>query len=204
LSTISFLLIYKYIILKNIFLQIFMKNNLKAFTLVELIVAITIMVLIVLWINNISLNKISEAQKVWIFYNKLKSNIESTINYSLIWKSIDSSLNVPKFWEININSNSLWAWLWTWQIIVSYWNASFQTYTWFSVKSPNFYSITNIKCVDLQNNKSNDNDINLLIENWNIQITNCPNPDEKIIEFDVMYKKYTKHISINSINNVIN
>jgi len=198
------LLIYKYIIFKNIFLQIFMKNNSKAFTLVELVVAIAITALIALWINNISLNKISESQKVWIFYNKVRSNIESTINYSLIWKSVDSNLNVPKFWKININNNPGWTWFWTWEILSSYWDTSFTTYTWFSIKSPNFYSITNIKCSDLQNNKTNVTNVNMLIEDWDIKIENCPNTDKKIVEFDIIYKKYTRHISINSVNDVIN
>jgi len=181
-----------------------MKNKLKAFTLIEFVIAIAITAIIALWINNISLNKISESQKVWIFYNKVKWNIESTINYSLIWKSIDSNLNVPKYWKININNNSAGAWLWIWEINVSYWNSSFSNYNWFSIKSPNFYSITNIQCSDIQNNKTNVTTVDLLIENWNIKVENCPNTDEKMIEFDVIYKNYTKHLKINSVNNVIN
>ena len=181
-----------------------MKNNLKAFTLIELLVGITITIIIIIWLNSISLTNISEAQKVWIFYNKIRSNIESVTNYSLIWKAIDSNMNIPKYWKVNIDSNSAWVWLWTWQILVSYWSWTFQTHTWFSIKSPKFYAITNIQCSTLQNSKTNSNNIKLLIENWDIKISNCPNTNDKIVEFDIKYKNYKKHLKINSVNNIIN
>jgi type II secretory pathway pseudopilin PulG len=182
-----------------------MKKKINAFTLTELLVAITISIILIIWMSRISLQNISEAQKVWIFYNKIRSNIETAINYSLIGKTVDNTLKVPKYWKVNINSNSLWTWMWTWSIIISYWSWTFTTHTGFSIKSPNFYSITNIKCSDLQNNNiDNETNIDLIIENWNISLSWCTNNNEKIIDFDILYKKYTKHININSVTNIIN
>jgi hypothetical protein len=180
-----------------------MKKNNKAFTLLELLIIITITWIIALWINNMSIGRIADAQKIWIFQNKIRSNIETAINYSLIWKAIDSNMAVPKFWKININSDNNWSW--TWSVNVSFWSWTYQSYKWLTIISPNYYSISNIKCRDIKNTSSTNisDNIDLFIENWNVSIPWCP-ADKKVLEFEMKYKNFKKIISINSVNNVIN
>ncbi len=176
----------------------------KAFTLIELIVAITITAIMAIWINQISITKISDAQKVGIFLNQVRSNIETTINNSLTGKAI-IWMNVPKYWKITINNSYNWTWFWTWNLIIKFWSWTFQTSTWLTIKTKKFYSISNIKCINLKwDSTSNINSWTLNIENWNIiNINWCPY-NQKILKFDLKYKNFKKIISINSINNIIN
>ncbi len=176
----------------------------KWFTIIEILIAITIVVLLIVWVNTSQITKISENQKIWIFKNKIKSNIETAINNSLAWKAVDNTLLVPKYWKIEINNNYNWAWFWTGNIRVSYGSWTFQPYTWLTIKPNMFYEINNIVCNNLTlSNENSVNKIDLLVNNWNITLSWCTDNDQKIITFDVIYKNLKKEIIINSVNNVI-
>ncbi len=182
-----------------------MKKNITWFTLIELIIVMTITAILAIGASRINLSQIAEAQKVWIFLNKINSNITTAINNSLIWKWINANIDTPKFWKININSNWNWNWYWTWNIIVSYWSWTFQTASWLTIKAPKFYQITNIKCSNLDNtNSTSENNINLYVQNWDITLSWCTNTNAKILNFDVLYKNFKKHVKINSVNNILN
>lgn len=63
----------------------------KAFTLVEILVVISLIILIVLWINSINFNKLSNEQEAEIFSNKIVSIIEELRDDSITWKWKTSS-----------------------------------------------------------------------------------------------------------------
>ncbi|NVP17631.1 prepilin-type N-terminal cleavage/methylation domain-containing protein [Candidatus Gracilibacteria bacterium] len=80
------------------------KKN-KAFTIVELLVAISIISIIALGANNISFKSISDKQSLEIFNNKIISEIERIRNNSLIGKGIGVNLDVPKTWRIDFSTS---------------------------------------------------------------------------------------------------
>jgi len=84
------------------------KKN-KAFTIVELLVAIAIITIISLWANSISFKSVSDKQWLEIFNNKIISEIERVRNNSLIWKGIWANLDVPKTWRIDFSTS--WSWI---------------------------------------------------------------------------------------------
>jgi len=169
----------------------------------EILIAITISAILAIWINSISIIKISESQKAWIFKNKVKNNIETAVNYSLAWKAVEADLWVPKYWKIEINNYNNWDGIWN--VIVSYWSWTFKTHTGLTIKPNKFYWINNITCDNLTwTNKTNESKVYLIIENWNITLSWCTDEDQKILNFNTFYKSHIKNISINSINNVIN
>ena len=70
------------------------KNN-NAFTIVELLVAIVVVIIITLSWSNIAFRAISDKQNLEISTNKIISEIERVRNNSLIWKGIWTNLEVP-------------------------------------------------------------------------------------------------------------
>lgn len=118
------------------------KNN--GFTIVELLVAISITIIIILWSSNINFKYISNKQNLEIFTNKIISEIERIRNNSLIWKWIWTILIVPKQWKIEFNS--WWNWTSSWNVITSYYSWS----TWIQenklIIDKNF-ALKNINCI---------------------------------------------------------
>lgn len=121
-----------------------MKNNknINGFTIMELMIAITIIWIIFIWSTNINFKYISDRQKLEIFTNKIISEIERIRNNSLIWKWIWTTLIVPEKWKIEFNS--WWNWTSTWNIITSYYNWSI----WIQENNLKIEKLTNINKVD--------------------------------------------------------
>ncbi len=176
----------------------------KAFTLIEILVWITLITIIFLSLSRINLKNIWEAQKIWIMINKIKSNIETVINNSLTWKAINSSLYVPKIWDIKISKNDN-SWWWTWSVISYFLSwATYKIYSWTTLKLPKFYEINKITCKDLNwSNINEKNIVDLLINNWEITLSWCTNTN-KLLNIEVKYKNFKKNIYINSVTNTIN
>lgn len=183
------------------------KIKIKAFTLIELLIAITLISILALWISNIYFNSIWDKEKNNWFMNQIRTSIETIKNNAIIWKWVWNTIIVPDFWKINIKETSpsfSWAisyYYWTWSIITStLWNI----YDWFEIKLDNFQKITNLICA---NNKQTStwaiDNIDILIEWKNLSLSWCSN-DKKTIILTTEYKNFSKTISLNTINWVIN
>lgn len=178
-----------------------LKKN--AFTLIELMVAITLIAIIAIWSSNLNFNALSDRQKLDGFFYKIKTNIETVMNNALIGKAIklsDDSIIVPKQWKINFNNS--WSW-----IIQS------QYLTWWLFISHNeiipdrFYSITT-NCEDFSwnNTWSLDNATwSILIEWTNLSYTwstaGCS--WKNVFRIETKYKNFKKIFTINTISWVI-
>ena len=170
-----------------------MKNNKKAFTLIEIMVVVALLWIIALWITKLNFNTLSDRQKIdWFFY-KIKTSIETTKNNALIWKAIklsNVSTIVPKKWKIDFNNSRDWI------IISNYYNWSdFIEYT--KIIPNKYYNI------EVYNDSTLISDTgSLLIEWWNLTLS-WMTTNNKTLEIKVKYKNLDKIFYINTISWVI-
>lgn len=117
--------------------------NKKAFTLIEVLVWVSIILIIVLMIWNINFIYISDKQKIEWFNNKIISEIERIRSDSLVWKWIWVNLNVAHSWKIDFATT------WNWIMNTSY--KLTETWTWNLEKSlpMETFSISLVSCISV-------------------------------------------------------
>lgn len=124
----------------------FKKVN-KAFTLIEILVVISMIMILLVWLSKIDLSKWQNQQKSLSFSNKIKIPLETTITNALIWKWVGSDLMVPKSWKIEIWKYATAMW-WTWVL-----NIYYQTWRIYqlneAISSDKYYDISKIECLDI-------------------------------------------------------
>jgi prepilin-type N-terminal cleavage/methylation domain-containing protein len=178
----------------------------NAFTLVELLVWVTIIGIISLWVSSLNFNRLSNKQNLEIFTNSIKTNFETIRNNSLEWKWIWANIDVPNLWKIDYSLNNGGK-------IISYISNN-KWITWInnsSIPLKTGYSIKTIKCWKLGEAESIYSDLTntwtwSIIFNWiNIKLDfnwdiTCNWNNHKILKLIIDYKWITKSIKINSIN----
>jgi len=182
--------------------MILSKNN-KAFTLIELIVWITIMWILAFAISNIDFNRLSNKQKLELFAWKIKTTYETVRNNSLAWRWIWTNLIIPQKRNINFSKNNSWTILWeaydeTDTLLDSY-----------SLLMPNNIIIESIKCWEYWEDETNYNEMS---NTWTIEFrwiniklnlnsdANCDLIKDKILEIDIKDKIERKKIIFNTLN----
>ena len=179
------------------------KTNDKAFTLIELIVWITIILILAFAISNIDFNRLSNSQKLDISAWKIKSTYENIRNNALAWKAIWTNLEIPKYWKMNISKNNNWT-----ITTEAYDDSNNIIYTW-SVFIPKDYEISSIKCWEYKQDKSLYDE---MTNTWTIKFSginlkldinsdwNCDENKDKVLEITIKNKVEKKVITINTLN----
>ena len=178
------------------------KTNDKAFTLIELIVWITIILILAFAISNIDFNRLSNSQKLDISAWKIKSTYENIRNNALAWKAIWTNLEIPKYWKMNISKNNSWT-----ITTEAYDDSDNIIYT--SVFVAKDYEISSIKCWEYKQDKSLYDE---MTNTWTIKFSginlkfdinsdlNCEQNKDKILEITIKNKVEKKVITINTLN----
>lgn len=178
------------------------KNN--AFTLIELMVVISIIAILILGSNFLSFNNISNKEKLNTKIIQINSQIETIRNNALLWKWIWTNLIVPKKYKIDFSTNG------SGQILYSYLSwATYQKYNLFDKKidfSNQFESISEINCLKLDwwtwsnSPLQNTETWTIFIEGANMTLSwNC-DTNTKILDLTIKRKQDTKKIQINTLN----
>lgn len=88
------------------------ENNKKAFTLIEIMVVIVLLIIFYLWIRSLNFNSKTNEQNLEIFSNKIVSLLENTRNDVLFWKIKQWSTNFEKTFEeeilVDLTQNKIW------------------------------------------------------------------------------------------------
>lgn len=177
-------------------------NNLsiKAFTLVEILVVISIIMIITIWASRINFNKSSDSQKANIFENEVFSFIETQRNNSLLWKWIWSSLENPTKINIDIETSQ------TWSIKLNYFSWSTIIWTWSFNKIDSFSYISDITCYNIDRTMSwSSNSISIDYINWDTFISWCNawTSTWTIYDISTKYKSFENIIRINMLSGVM-
>jgi hypothetical protein len=170
----------------------------KAFTLIELIVWISIIWFISLWISRLYWSNIPDRQRLDIFTNKIVWVVDSVKNYSLVWKWIWVDLVTPQYFKIEISTGSY---------IKTYYNTWFTDILFSALSIDNFgeyYKINNIVCKNLDlTNTSSTNNIKISYQWSNISLSWCIDNYQKIVDIELFYKWFEKTLRLNTINWVL-
>lgn len=185
--------------------MILYKKN-KAFTLIELIIAITIIWILAFVIANVNFNRLSNKQKLDIFASKIKTSYETIRNSALEWKGIWTNLVIPKKWDINFSTSN--SWTISWSAYDEYNNILGQS----KIIIPNDYTIKSIKCWEyLQPSTS----YNIMSNTWTIEFdwiniklntnsdSDCDANKDRILELSIKNKVESKIIDFNTLNWIV-
>jgi len=170
-----------------------MKKNIKAFTLIELVVVTAIIAIIATAVINLNFTSQVDKQKWMDSSNMIFNQINKVKTESLLWKWIWEDLIFPDERIIKIN---------TWNLITWYLSG------WINIELENSiflenFEIDNIKCFDY--NKVNSwsiNSIDLIFRWYDLSFSWCDNSfSGAILEFETKYKKQNiNKFYINSIS----
>jgi len=203
------------IILKilQIFMRFSTKNLTKGFTLMELLVVITIIWIMTIWAMNMKFD-ISDREKLAMFDNEIITQIEQIRDFALIWKWVldgSNRLVVPDRWDI-VLSPSDWGTS-KWKIVSRYYLDSSNTntvYKEYDAKNP--FLIETITCKELDNTDNdiaNNENVTLIFKWSKISLDTTTNPancqdeiKEIILSTDIL-KKVQWKITINKLSWVI-
>ncbi len=156
----------------------FTKKWIKAFTLVELMMTITIILIIATNLNTLKLNEINNRQKINIFTNKIITNIETLRNNSLIWRWVDWNLNTPYLTKITLTTS------WSWKLIVEYntWaSLPLINNTEYSIIPEKPYSIDKIECLKIDDTSDWATSSWIISIIWDkLSLSWCPNTSRKL------------------------
>lgn len=176
------------------------QNKIKIFwfTLIELMVVITIIWILALWISNVNFRAMSDGQKLKTYTNNIINNIETIRNNALMWKWVTSDLIVPPSWKIDFGFS------WSWSISTFYSWATWVPYSEFDTNFSDYYSIDSIRCLTLD--WTEDNNLSVW-EVWSVYIKqnildlswDCLDTS-KILEITTAYKWFTNKFSVNTVN----
>lgn len=91
------------------------ENNKKAFTLIEIMVVIVLLIIFYLWIRSLNFNSKTNEQNLEVFSNKIISTLENTRNDVLFWKVKYDSSAPNKFEKtleeevlVDLTQNKIW------------------------------------------------------------------------------------------------
>ena len=174
-----------------------MKKNkiLTAFTLIELMVIIVIIWILIVGWSQINLNTITDKNKIEIFTNSIISQFETIRNDTLLWKWVDSNVWVPDAWKITFDTS------WTGTIKPSYLSGSWINYPSKNIIPDDFYSISDINCLDISKNFVSSGSITEVHIQWNnFTLSGDCTSAEKILEFTTNFRNESKVVQINTLN----
>ncbi|MDD2907092.1 MAG: hypothetical protein PHH98_00480 [Candidatus Gracilibacteria bacterium] len=177
-------------------------KNINAITVMELLVAITVIGILAIGALNVNFKYTSDKQKLEIFTNKITSEIERIRNNSLIGKGIGINLIVPPEWKIEFNNG--WNGTSSGNIITSYSGA-----TWIQenvIIIDKGFGINNISCLDVNGNAIILNTTEtgtIIFEGGKYKLSgDCPN-NYSNIEIENTYNGNTGSINFDVVSGLI-
>jgi len=166
------------------------------FTLIEILIVITLVSILLIGFSRINLNRLSWKQKLDIETQKIVNIFEEVKNNALTWKAVGVNLDYPEYWWINLS----WS-------VVSYYNTGvWNNEVYSSWDPPLNTSISSVRCYDLnESSTAIAGDITLSFS-WsqNSISSDCGlwNP-EKIIKFTLSRPPFENTIEFHSISGII-
>lgn len=175
-----------------------MKKNSKWFTLIEILVVISIIWILVVWYNKINFNPQIDKQNSLLFLNNIFTTIEKIRNDSLIWKWVWTDLIYPEKWIISLST--------TGNLNISYlsWTTTIP-YEDFNIDYINNSAyISKLKCFSIDKNFSTTtSNVDIEITWSNLSLSWCSSPNYKILEITTKYKNFENIIRLNTVSWVL-
>jgi len=185
--------------LTTLFMQ--QKNSLLAYTLMELLVVITIIGIIAIWTTQLDFNRLSQKQQVSIEAIKIINIIEEVRNNALTWKWIWVTLETPDAWKIDISRSA------SGTVTSSYTlndGSSWTPYSFWSWQAPFPQEIESMECYKLDgSSESISTPISISFTGSVWSLSGCSDNNYKIFTFIYGIANLKHSISINALTWVI-
>lgn len=164
-----------------------------AFTLIELLIVITITMIIIIWSSRVNFNFSTDKSRLESFKNKIVAQIETVRTNDLVWKGIWINLITPEKWEMNFSNTS------SGEIEIFYstdWNNSV---SYNDMIIEDFYYIENVKCTNVSWSYIDEDSWIIVFEKWNYSLSgSCLGYSE--IEINIWYKSIKDSIDFDTVN----
>jgi len=175
-----------------------MKKSINWFSLIELLVVISVIWIVIFWASKINFNPQIDKQNSLLFLNNIFTTIEKIRNDSLFGKWVWTNLSYPDKWIISLARHR--------NLNISYlsWTNNIP-YTDFHINYlNNLASIEKLTCKTLDNSlSSTTNNIEIEITWSNLTLSWCTSPNQKILEITTKYKNFENIIKLNTVSWVI-
>lgn len=144
----------------------------SAFTVMELLVVITVLIIIVIWATNVNFNTSTNNQRLEIFTNRIISEIETVRTDDLVWRAeLEwSDLMIPENWKIEFSTTN------SWEMITTVTNNTWVENNVRSLNIEEWYSINEIWCTHPTSWNYNETDnATIIFEKWeySLEWTGC-------------------------------
>lgn len=182
-----------------------MKKNNLWFTLIELIVVISLIGILFITSTRMNFNINIDSQKSWSFTNEVFTKIETVRNNSLLWKWLPDWTNMihPDEWILDFSTWTTTSWTAS-LLYLSWWNLL--NYNDFKINfiDNNYSKISKLTCYDVTwANPESFSNIKLEIYWSNLSLSWCTSPNDKILDIETKYKWLSKIIRINTVSWII-
>ncbi len=173
------------------------KTFVPAFTLIEVLVAIAIISILLLWVTNIDFSRLSQKQKIDIGVTGIVNIIEETRNNALVWRSIDASNISPNSWSIEVENTSS-----SWSLTSRYMSGTLVDYNAWSASDG--FSIYDLRCQRLDNSIGSNSGPFTITFTWSQwSISWCSDAQYKKLFFSYWLAPIWRNITINTLTWVI-
>lgn len=175
-------------------------NNFKKwFTLIEILVAITVISILAVWAARINFNRLSDKQRSLILSNQVYSNIESIRNNSLLWKWVWTLLTTPKKTIINIKTSN------SWSINTNHYSTTLSTSPFMSESWTTFWSFSSLSDLICYNSDLSEswsiNNIDIIIKWSTLSLSWCTlSSSGTILDIQTKFKNFQETIRIDAIS----
>ncbi|MDD3302780.1 MAG: type II secretion system protein [Candidatus Gracilibacteria bacterium] len=176
-----------------------MKKKIMAFTLIEILLVISIIGMMTLGVSRLYMNVNSDKQNLNIFTVKFSSIIDTVKNYSLVGKGIGNNLVTPDSYTIRISTGGY---------ITTYYNTGTSDIVFNELTIPSFdlnYKVNFITCRTITyTSPSKKSVIDIIFKGSDITLSGCTNfTTQKVVDFNIMYKGFSKNLRFNSVSGVL-
>ncbi len=171
----------------------------SGFTLIEMIIVITVLWIIFLSVNTFDFSRVSERQKHEILVNVIIWHIQTVRNYAFQGKWIGINLDIPSQWTVEISNTS------SWTLLTQYSGTTSGIYSPTSLIAKKWEEIKDLRCLNLDRStvENISGTVTLTMKGDNISIAGCSDPSLKILEMTISYRDYSSIIEVNTINSII-
>lgn len=189
---------YSKIVIDFNFFMNFLQNQKKAFTLIEILVWISVISIVTLTATQIDFRRLSQKQNLAITTTEIITKIENIRNYALTGKWVWNPLTTPHSWTLEIStqgSGSIFALYSTWSIV------AFPEWHWNSGKKG---FIKNIYCEKLDGTSTPLAGTGTLSFVWDtINLSGCPDSYYRKLLLEIYLSPFSEKIEINTVSGII-
>jgi prepilin-type N-terminal cleavage/methylation domain-containing protein len=176
-------------------------QNKSAFSLVELVIVVTIIAIIWLWVSRFDFSRLTQQQQSKIEMIRIKALFEEVRNNALLWKAVTSLNIIPSSWKVDV---SLFG---SGRVLSHYLSGSTWINTGKSWSASRPFRISSILCKNLSQTLSGSlTGTGTLLITWSLMSISgswCTDPNFKILEIVQSDGRFSETLYINTVTGTI-